>query len=525
MKVLITEELAAAGVEKLRAEHDVEIAIGLTHDELVDKIRDADALVVRSATQVTADVFGAAQHLQVVGRAGIGVDNIDLGAATAHGVLVVNAPESNVLSAAEHTIAILLAQARNIAAADASLRAGRWDRKLFQGVELYGKTLGILGLGRVGSLVAERAAGFGMHLIGYDPFVSQERARNLGVELVGAPEDIFSRSDFITIHLPRTPDTENLIDAAAIETMRDGARIVNVARGGIIDEQAVKEAIESGKLGGAAVDVFSQEPCTDSPLFSIEGTVATPHLGASTAEAQDRAGVTIAEQVLAALGGEFAIHAVNIDIGRDVSEAVRDHLGLCRELGRIFAAYAGGVSDRIELEIAGEVAGHDTKALGLSVLQGIFSKAVEVPVTLVNAPLIADERGVELVTTSSTRPRDYVNQIAVRGTVGGRTREIRGTLQGEAKEPRLVGIDDYLIEIAPAKYLSIISNDDRPGVIGAIGTLLGDAGINIANMALGRHVDEPLALWGIVTDQPIPNDVQDAVRSSGGILEAHFLEV
>jgi len=524
-KVLVTEEIADAGLDMLRERFEVDVALGLDAADVAKRIADADALIIRSATQVDAALLAAAPKLKVVGRAGIGVDNVDVEAATQRGVLVVNAPQSNTISAAEHTMALLLAEARSVAAADASLREGRWDRKKFQGVELYGKTLGILGLGRIGSLVAERAAAFGMRLVAYDPFVTEERARQLGVELVATPEDVFTRCDFLTIHLPRTPETEGLVNAESIAAMRDGVRILNVARGGIVDEAALADAIRSGKVGGAGVDVYAEEPCTDSPLFEVPEAVVTPHLGASTVEAQDRAGMTIAEQVVAALSGEFVPHAVNVDVGRGVSDLVAAHLPVAEGLGAFFAAYAGGTGSRIDITIEGALAEHDTKVLVLSVLKGIFGPITEEPVTFVNAPLLAAERGLEVRETTSTRATEFVNLVTVSGTVGGRTYTVAGTLGGIRREARIVRIDDYEIDLPPTHFMAVISNDDSPGVIGHVGTALGDAGVNIANMAVGRHMDEPYALMGINLDQKPAAPVEATLRTLPGILDARFLDL
>lgn len=526
MKILITERIADAGVTLLRDEgHDVDLAFDLTPGDVIKRVADADALIIRSATQVTADVFDAAPNLKVVGRAGIGVDNIDLDAATAHGVLVVNAPTSNVVSAAEHAMALLLAQARNVGRADASLRDGRWERKQLQGVELYGKTLAILGLGHVGGLVAERAAAFGMNLIAYDPFVSEERARSLGAELVSTPDEAFARADMITVHLPRTRETEGLIDADAIAKMKPGVRIVNAARGGIVDEAALADAVESGHVAGAGVDVYETEPCTDSPLFSVAGTVVTPHLGASTVEAQDRAGVTIAEHVAGALRGDFVPTGVNIDIGREVSDLVRRHLPVAETLGRFFAAYAGGVGKSIEVAVAGVLAEHDTRAIVLAVLKGLFSRSVDELVTYVNAPALAEARGVEVLERKSSRSIDWVNLLMVSGTLNGRNYAVEGAYSGSHEQERIVRVDDYRIELPPSEHMAVISNDDRPGVIGVVGTILGRAGINIANMAVGKHAKEPLAMMGVNLDQHPSSEVQDAIRNSPGILDARFIEL
>lgn len=525
-RVLVTEEIAGAGLELMRERgFEVDVGLGLDRAELLARVAPADALIVRSATQVDAELLEAASKLQVVGRAGVGVDNVDVETATSRGVLVVNAPQSNTISAAEHTMALLLAEARNVARADASLRAGRWDRKHLQGVELYGKTLGILGLGRIGGLVAERAAAFGMTLVAYDPFVSEERARQLGVELVETPEDVFTRCDFLTIHLPRSPETEGLVNADSIAKMRDGVRILNVARGGIVDEAALAEAIREGKVAGAGVDVYASEPCTDSPLFEVPEAVVTPHLGASTEEAQDRAGMTIAEQVVAALSGEFVPYAVNVDVGRGVSDVVAAHLPVAEALGAFFAAYASGTGDVVEITHTGAVADHDTRVLTLAVLKGLFGSVSDEPVTFVNASLIAAERGLDVRETTSSRSEEFVSLLTVRATVSGRTYAVAGTLGGVRREPRIVRVDDYEIDLPPTTHMAVISNDDSPGVIGHVGTALGAAGVNIANMAVGRHVEEPYALMGINFDGPVDTAVVDAVRDLPGILDARFLDL
>ncbi len=524
-KVLVTEELAERGLDLMREHYEVEVAAGLPREDLLKRVKDADALVIRSATQVDAELIAAASQLKVVGRAGIGLDNVDVDAATKRGILVVNAPQSNVVSAAEHTLALLLAEARNVARADSSLRAGRWERSQLQGVELFGKTLGVLGLGRVGGLVAERAAAFGMRIVAYDPFVSDERARQLGVELLDAVDEVLAQADFLTIHLPRTPETEGLIGGDAIAKMRDGVRIVNTARGGIVDESALAEAIRAGKVAGAGIDVYDVEPKTDSPLFDVPEAVVTPHLGASTVEAQDRAGITIAEQVVLALSGEFVPYAVNVEMGREVSDLVRQFLSVGEALGRFFAAYAGGLGESVEIEHAGEIAAFDCKALTLSVLKGLFARAVIEPVTFVNAPLLAEERGIEVRETTTPKSLEYKSLITVKGSVGGRDFLVAGTLYPIRDEARIVSVLDYEIELPLSRHMAMISNDDRPGVIGRVGTVLGEAEINIDDMVVGRHRAGDLALMGINLADAVPSIVQDRIKSSPGIIEARFLEL
>src|ERR687891_2449227 len=453
-KVLIAEPLADAGVELLRTAHEVDARSAMTRAELLAAVAGADALVVRSATRVDAEVLEAGRDLKVVGRAGIGLDNVDLATATRLGIMVVNAPQSNVLSAAEHTVALILAQARNIPQADAALRDGRWERSRFQGAELYGKTLGIVGLGRVGALVAQRANAFGMRLLAYDPFVSRERAAQMGVELASLAE-VLGRADIVTVHLPKTPETTGLIGEAELFAMKRGARLVNTARGGIVDEAALAKAVAEGHLGGAALDVFAEEPTTASPLFELDSVVVTPHLGASTAEAQDKAGITIAEQVVLALEGDFVPYAVNV-AATEASETVRPFLPLAERLGTLFTALAGGVVDTLEVSYEGEIADYDCRVLTLAITRGVLASVVDEPVSFVNAPQLAEMRGLEIRETKSSSVRDYVNLITLRGAVGDRPVHVAGTLAGQRGEPRIVGIDDHSIEVPPSNHMVVV---------------------------------------------------------------------
>ncbi len=487
MKVLVSEKLSAAGIERLREDLDVDVRSGLTPDELLAAIGDYDALVVRSATKVTAEVIERGENLKVVGRAGIGLDNVDVDAATRHGVLVVNAPQSNVLSAAEHTMALLLAQARNVAQAHSALIAGSWERERWSGVELHGKTLGIIGLGRVGTLVAQRASAFGMRLIAYDPYVAAGRAQQMGVSLVDSVADLCARSDFITIHMPRTPETIGLIGAKELEASKPGARIINTARGGLVDEAALVDALNGGRLAGAAVDVFENEPVTDHPLFGLSNVVVTPHLGASTTEAQDKAGMTIAEQVLLALRGEFVPYAVNVDVGADIPETVRPYLRLAQRLGRVAVALAGSGMESLRFEYHGGIAEHDTRALTLSGLKGAFSAIVHEPVTFVNAPLMAKERGITVEDTKSSQSLDYVNLVEVRAGGEDETVSVAGVLVGKRDTERLVRVYGYDLDMSFAPIMVFFRYEDRPGIVGIVGTLLGEAGINIANMQVARQ--------------------------------------
>ena len=495
--------------------HQVDIKLGLSPDELIKEVPGAQALVIRSATQVTAEVLAAGSDLVVVGRAGIGLDNVDVEEATRRAVMVVNAPQSNILSAAEHTMALLLAQARNIPQAHASLIAGKWERSKWEGIELHGKTLGVVGLGKVGTLVAQRALAFGMKLAAYDPYVSEDRARQLGVELMSIG-DLVSSSDFMTVHLPKTPETVGLINADLLAKARPGLRIINTARGGIIDEDALAEAIASRKIAGAALDVFSKEPCTASRLFGLEGVVVTPHLGASTVEAQDKAGATIAEQVLLALAGDFVPFAVNV-AAADVSETVRPFLPLAERLGKIFASLNDGLPGKLQASYQGAIGGYDTGILTLAVLKGLFSATSDEPVSFVNASQLAKERGLEIHETRTVTVRDYVNLIELKSG----SHSIAGTLSGSKNEPRVVMVDGYVVECPPSDYLLVVRNEDRPGMIGVVGTMLGEAGVSISSMAVGPPVEGSHALMVLAIDQPTPKGVIDQLSSHPGIDEVH----
>lgn len=461
---------------------------------------------------MTAEVLAAGRDLVVVGRAGIGLDNVDVAAATERGVMVVNAPQSNTLSAAEHTMALLLAQARNVPQAHAALIAGRWERSRWEGVELSDKTLGIIGLGRIGKLVAQRALAFGMRLIAYDPFVSAERARQLSVELVTL-EELMARADFVTLHLAKTPETVGLIGRELLSKAKPSLRLVNVARGGIVDEDALAEALREGKIAGAALDVFAEEPTTESPLFELDNVVVTPHLGASTAEAQDKAGATIAEMVGLALAGDFVPYAVNVSAA-EASETVRPYLPLAERLGRIFAGLAKEVSGAIEIEYQGHIAEYDTRILTLSVLKGFFSVVTGEPVSYVNAPQVAEEQGIEVRPTSTTTARDFVNLITIRAG----DHSIAGTLVGLKGVPSIVMIDDHTVDVPPAEHLLVVRNADQPGMIGKVGTLVGEAGVNIADMAVGSSPEGEKALMVLATDRAVPDEVVQQLRRTDGVV-------
>src|SRR6266508_389187 len=518
VRILIAEPLAEAGVELLRAHYEVDARAAMTREELLGEVAGADALVVRSATRVDAEVLEAGRNLKVVARAGIGLDNVDVAAATRLGVLVVNAPQSNVISAAEHTVALVLAQARNIPQAHARLREGHWERARFQGAELYGKTLGIVGLGRVGALVAQRLNAFGMRLLAYDPYVSRDRATQMGVELASLTE-VLARSDIVTIHLPKTVETTGLIGERELAAMKPGARLVNTARGGIVDELALAKAVESGHLAGAAIDVFVEEPTTESPLFDVDEVVVTPHLGASTAEAQDKAGLAIAEQLLLALSGQFVPNAVNVDAG-PVPDALRPFLPLVEKLGRLYTAFAGGGpggralvhgGGRVTVEYVGKLAAHDTRVLNLAALKGMFTPVVHEPVTYVNAPLLAAERGIELSEMRTGQSRDWVNLVTLSGDGPMGPVSVAGTTVGPRDAERLVSVNGLELDMAPSEHMMFLFYEDRPGVIGRVGTILGAAGLNIASMQVGRRKHGGEALMALTVDAGIPAGVLDRV--------------
>jgi D-3-phosphoglycerate dehydrogenase len=516
-RILVTEAIADGGLDRLRAAgHTVDVQEGLSPEELLVAVPGAHALIIRSATQVTADVLAAATDMVVVGRAGIGLDNVDVAAATERGVMVVNAPQSNILSAAEQTMALLLAQARNIPQAHAALVQGRWERSRWTGVELSDKTLGVIGLGRIGKLVAQRAMAFGMRIVAHDPFVSPEMGRKMNIELLDL-DTLMSVSDFVTIHVAKTPETVGLIDADRLAKAKQGIRIINVARGGIVVEADLAAAIESGHVGGAALDVFASEPTTESPLFSLPSVVVTPHLGASTAEAQDKAGDTIADMVELALAGEFVPFAVNVNAA-EASETVRPFLTLAERLGALFAGLAGGV-DRLEISYEGEIGGYDTRILTLSLLKGFFGRISDDPVSYVNAPKLAEEHGITVSETATTTSHHYVNQIGIRAG----EHSIAGTLVGLEGEARLVGVDDHRVDVPPANHMLVVRNDDRPGMIGRVGTIMGDAGINIADMDVGQAATGESALMVLATTAPVPAEVQDRLRAVDGIVSVASL--
>ncbi len=524
-RVLVTEEIADSGLDQLRAAgFDVDVQLGLSPTELLDAVKGAHALIIRSATNVDAATLEAGSDLVAVGRAGIGLDNVDVAEATRRGVMVVNAPTSNILSTAEHTMAMLLASARNVAQAHRDLTNGQWNRSQWEGVELYGKTLGVLGLGRVGTLVAQRALAFGMTLVAFDPYVSPDRARRIGVRLVDSVNELVAESDFLTIHTVKTPETVGLIGEASLQHAKPNLRIINVARGGIIDENALVAAIGEGRVAGAALDVFSKEPMTDSALFALPSVVVTPHLGASTAEAQDKAGITIAEQLLLALRGDFVPFAVNI-AASEAAETVRPFLALSERLGRLFTGLGAGAPATLEVTYEGAIADFDCRVLTLSVLRGVLGPVVSEPVTFVNAPQLADERGIQIREVKSASAQDYVNLISIRGEIGGRVTHVAGTLYGKNDAPRIVGIDHHIVDLPPSAHMLVVRNADVPGMIGTVATILGAQGVNIDDMDVGRSPTGEAAMMAISTAEAVPAAVVDAIRDSAGVIDAKAIEL
>jgi len=512
-RVLVAEEIAESGLQALRdAGHEVDIRTGMSEGELLDAVPGAHALIIRSSTQVTADVLAVADQLVVVGRAGIGLDNVDVPAATAKGVLVVNAPQSNTLSAAEHTMALLLAQARNVPQAHSALVQGRWERSKWNGVELSGKTLGIVGLGQIGRLVAQRAHAFGMRLVAYDPFVSEDSAKKLSVAMVSLDE-IAAEADFLTLHLAKTPETLGLIGTEFLAKAKPNLRVINVARGGIVDEAALAAAVEAGQIAGAAIDVFDSEPTTESPLFALDSVVVTPHLGASTQEAQDKAGVTIAEQVQLALANEFVPFAVNIDAAA-VAEDGRPFIALAETLGRLFGGLVTSMDSPLDITYQGEVAEHDTRLFTLAVLKGFFGRTGGDPVSYVNAPQRAEAAGIDVRETVTQTPTDYVDLI----TVSSGDRSISAMID-QRGDGRLVEIDGYSVDVPPAEHMLLVRNEDIPGMIGLVGTILGEGGINIDDMRVGRDRKGEPSIMVISTARPVVAGAQKTLLEIDGVLE------
>ena len=523
-RVLVAENIGESGIGLLRQHFDVELGTGWSRAQLAERIDGYDALLIRSATKLDAELISKAARLRAVGRAGVGVDNVDVPAATKRGIVVANAPQSNVITAAEHTMALLLALARNIPQAHASLIAGKWERSKFSGVELFDKTLGIVGFGRIGQLVAQRARGFRMPVIAFDPYVGGERYRDLGVEQAASSDDVYAVADFLTLHLPRTQQTEGWLDAKALAKCKDGVRVVNVARGSLIVDEDLKAALDSGKVAGAALDVFRVEPVTDHPLFGYPNVIVTPHLGASTAEATDRAGVQAAEQVIAALTGGVVTSAVNIPaISADDMRVLGPFLPLCRALGRIAIELLRGSSvDRVETEFLGRIAERDTRLLSIEALLGVLQGHTEEDANEVNAPAMAAERGIALGESKRTQARDYTDLIRVAVTSGEERVRVTGTLIGRQNRPHLLEAWGQRFNIQLEDHITLFRYRDVPGMIGRVGMCFGNHGVNIVSAAVGRQPDGAdadhgrLAAMAITTDAAVPHEVIDEIVASEG---------
>ena len=513
--VLIAEKLAPSVLEALGDEVEIRHVDGTDRPALLEAVADADALLVRSATKVDAEVLAATSKLKVVARAGVGLDNVEVPAATERGVMVVNAPTSNIVSAAEHAVALLLAVARNVAAADASLRAGEWKRSSFSGVELNGKTVGVVGLGKIGQLFAQRVAAFGTKLIAYDPYVSHARAAQLGIELVSL-EELLQRADAISIHLPKTAETLGLIGTEELKKAKKGMLIVNAARGGLIDEEALADALRSGHIGGAGIDVYKTEPTTSSPLFELENVVATPHLGASTAEAQDRAGTDVAHSVKLALRGDFVPDAVNVQ-GGAVGEEVRPYLPLTQKLGTLLAAVLGATPSSVTVEARGERADEDVSVLQLAALRGVFAGAVENQVTFVNAPQLAEDLGVNVEVKTASESPNHRSVVSVRaGLPDGRVGVVSGTLSGPKQVEKLVEVNGRHFDLRAEGNVLLLEYPDRPGVMGKVGTLLGEVGVNIEAAQISQTTDGSDAVMLLRVDRPVDTAVLEPIGAAVG---------
>ena len=521
-KVLVAEKIGASGIDLLREHFDVDTAFDTDGFDLEARIGEYDGVLIRSATKMTAELIAKGERLQVIGRAGVGVDNVDVPEATKRGIVVVNAPQSNVVTAAEHTVAMLLALARNIPQAHAALVAGRWDRSKYSGVELEGKTLGVLGFGRIGQLVAARVKGFGMRVVAFDPFVSAERYRELGVEKAATSDDVYAEADFLTLHLPKTPDTEGWLNAEALAKCKDGVRVINVARGPLVVDEDLQAALESGKVGGAALDVFRSEPVTDHPLFGHEKVVVTPHLGASTAEATDRAGFQAAEQIVAALNGGTVTSAVNAPaVAAEDLAVLGPFLDLARRLGRLAMVLGEGSSvERVEVETLGRIAERDTRPVSTSVLLGVLSGHTEEEANAVNAPYLAEERGIEVVETKNTHARDFTDLLRVTVTTGGEPTRVVGTTLGNRDRPHLLEAWGQRFNLQLEDHLALFRYEDVPGMIGRVGTVFGDRGINIASAAVGYVPEgaDGVAVMVVTTDRAVPQEVVDEIVGLEGFL-------
>jgi D-3-phosphoglycerate dehydrogenase len=514
--VLIAEELSSATLDALGPDFEVRNCDGANRAELLAALgAGVDAVLIRSATKMDGEAIAAAKGLKVIARAGVGLDNVDIPAATAAGVMVVNAPTSNIVSAAELAISLLLASARFISPAHAALKAGKWARSKYTGAELFEKNLGIVGFGRIGQLVAHRMQAFGMNVIAYDPYLQPAKAAQLGVELVEL-DDLLKRSDFITIHLPKTKETANLIGVEALKKVKKEVRIINAARGGVLDEAALYDAIVEGRVAGAGLDVYVTEPCTDSPLFQLDQVVATPHLGASTDEAQERAGIAVAVSVRKALAGELVPDAVNVK-GGAIHDEIRPSLPLVEKMAQLATAIAGETPVSMEITVKGDISGHDSSVLAISALKGALVASGCEDVTYVNAPGLATERGVTSNVTTTPDSPEYRSMISLHAALSnGKSIKVDGTLMGIRKVEKIIAIDNFDLDLPPTDNLLFLRYSDKPGVVGAVGNALGNAKINIAGMQVARESAGGSALMAITVDSPVSDAVAEAVKKETG---------
>ncbi|MDP3722224.1 MAG: phosphoglycerate dehydrogenase [Candidatus Omnitrophota bacterium] len=526
INVLVADHLSDEGLRVLTQESQlkVEVKTGLSSEALAEIIGSYEGLIVRSSTKVTAAVIERAKRLRVIGRAGVGLDNVDAEASTKRGIIVMNVPSGSTMSTAEHTMSMILALARRIPQADAHVRAGRWERAKFVGTELFGKTLGVVGLGRIGTEVAKRAQAFGMRVVAYDPFLSTERAQQLEIQVTDAAH-LYAEADIITVHTPLTDETRHLIGAEEIARMKPGVRLVNCARGGIIDEQALHRALVEGKVAGAALDVFEEEPPKDNPLVTLDQVVCTPHLGASTEEAQLNVAIEVARQVADALLGRGIRNAVNMpSVDAQTLKVLHPYIVLGERLGSLASQLSGGQMDEVRVTYVGEMTTHDTASVTLAVLKGILSPMVGENVNYVNASLIAAERGVKVIEAKASRMDEFANLLALEVRADGRSLALQGTLSAR-REPRIVKIDRYFVEAVPEGYMLIIKNQDKPGLIGHLGMLLGESKINIAGMSNGRDEPGGTAITVVNVDDHVPPKVLEQVKRLQHVLDAKLIKL
>lgn len=526
MRVLVMDNVEEEGLIALRREPEIEVDLRskMTEDELIDVIGNYDGIIVRSATKVTARVIENAPKLKVIGRAGVGVDNIDVAAATSRGILVVNAPEGNTLAVAEHTIAMMLSLARNIPQANETLRSGKWDKKAFMGVELRDKVLGVIGLGRIGSAVAKRAQGMEMKVVAYDPYITEEKADLLGIKLLPL-EEVFRQADFITVHLPLNKESKYIIGEKAFSLMKDGVRIINCARGGVVDENALYKAMKSGKVAGAALDVFEKEPNTDSPLFEFSSFIATPHLGASTQEAQLSVATDVAREVVAALKGEFVKNAVNIpSVSPKVLAVIRPYLSLAEKMGKFAAQVISGRVNRLEITFSGDLANQEVSPITTATLKGFLDSILQEMVNFVNAPLLAKKRGINVTQRQEIEEADYANLITVKVASDREEISVAGTIFGRV-DPRLVAIDGYHVDAVPEGHMLYIPHIDKPRIIGPVGNLIGAHDINISGMQVGRKVIGGKAVMLLNVDAAVPEETMAEIAQIDGVLGVKYVHI